>query len=219
MIATASATPAIIKTVEEVTTSYPLWATIAKDFGMPGLIGTVLGSFTTLSIELLKRKFSTKDEERNKKLKVYAKLNSLIFSTKQLYKSRFEASIHSDYHEAKWIFAGHNEHSIDYDEAKRWMLKCEDMVQEIIKNTKELHMCLATIKVLFNKDTDLDPMISQIYLMNGITIQPLKSSPTLDDIEEWKKISKQDLDSQINEKISLPLTQLKTILDGKLCVN
>src|SRR5437899_9569097 len=56
---------------------------------------------------------------------VFARLMGRKFATKQLYVSRYEALIFSDFHEARWKRAGLPKDSLDLQEAQRWMHRSE----------------------------------------------------------------------------------------------
>jgi hypothetical protein len=99
------------------------------------LIGVILGAF-------LNYKFGIKSQLRvsdhQKRQQVFSELMGIKFVITQLYVSRFEASVFSDYHESKWKQAGYPRDSIDLQEAQRWMHKSEDLAAEIAKNNQYL---------------------------------------------------------------------------------
>src|SRR5574341_1690431 len=69
--------------------------------------------------------------DRKLRQKVYGELMGFKLSLSQLYVSRFEAYIFSDFHEKRWLMTGANENSHDFQEAKRWMQKSEELALAI----------------------------------------------------------------------------------------
>lgn len=80
---------------------------------------------------------------------VFARLMGRKFATKQLYVSRYEAMIFSDYHEARTKRSGLPKDSLDLQEAQRWMHRSEDLVFDIVKNNQALFEDLGTVRALF----------------------------------------------------------------------
>jgi len=58
---------------------------------------------------------------------VFARLMGRKITTEQLYVSRYEAFMFSDYNEERWRRSGSPKDSLDLQEAQRWMHRSEDL--------------------------------------------------------------------------------------------
>jgi len=180
------------------------------------LLGTAIGLFGSLLVEKIKRKFSLEDRDEERRFMVYGEINSFAFSTKQLYSSRFEALIHSDYHEQKWKLGGHKDSSIDLSESKRWMLISEEYVNRIISNHQKLHKCLAKITLLYKNDSKIISAVRGVMSLKNPEILEFPEKIDSSTIEKWKIDAKSKLAIEIKQNISTPLLNLIAILDKKL---
>src|SRR5262249_44060516 len=94
---------------------------------------------------------------------VFARLMGRKFATKQLYVSRYEAFIFSDYHEVRWKHFGSPQDSHDLQEAQRWMHRSEELVFEIVKNNQALFEDLGTVRTLFPDVQRLRELVERVY--------------------------------------------------------
>ncbi len=89
------------------------------------------------------------------RLKAYSELIGYRQLLSQLFVSRYEAFIFSDYHECRWKIQGAPKESIDQTEAIRWMHKSEDLVLEISRTVQNLFQTVGVIRVLFKQSPEL----------------------------------------------------------------
>ncbi len=81
----------------------------------------------------------------------------------QLFVSRFEARIFSDYHERRWQLAGTPDNSFDFQEAQRWEHKSEDFAFEIARTNKALFESIGLARKSFAPTTELTELTERIY--------------------------------------------------------
>lgn len=193
------------------------YLTVIKDLGIPSLLGAVVGSFTIIIAEFIKNKLSKEKGNEERLYEILGELSSFSFSTKQYYSSKFEASIHSDYHELKWIKSGFPKDSLDLDESKRWMQMSESYVDKIIKNNRLLHKCLAKLKYVFRKDIEVKTAIQSVYSLQLPQIASFNSNDKNLDPEEWKVQSKNLLANEVKTKIEAPLLSLIALVHKRIC--
>ena len=132
----------------------------------------------------------------------------LKITTQQLYMSRFEALIFSDYHEMKWKLAGAPQQSIDLEEAQRWMHKSEDYVLEITKNNQRLFETLASISILFQKTDRLVDLINRLYTFRTPRVAVSAGSFTQDELERWKINAVHELQKLVADEYGQPIDTL-----------
>ncbi|MDO8690027.1 MAG: hypothetical protein Q7R39_08470, partial [Dehalococcoidia bacterium] len=102
-----------------------------------------------------------------KRQQAYPEIMGRKFLLMQLYVSRFEARIFSDYHEQRWR---NSPDSLDLSEAQRWMHKSEDLALEIAKTNQSLFESIGLVKASFRRDDELDTLTQHIYHFRTPTI-------------------------------------------------
>lgn len=197
-IASTSATPNNVSTT----------LTILKELGISGLLGTIIGYCLPILRDLIKNKSNQKSLDEKRKYEVYANIMGLKITTTQLILSRFEALIHSDYHETKWKLTGNNPNSLDLEESKRWMLNSEQLVKEVTKNNQVLFKNLAAIYVLFPDNKTILNFVDNIYKFKTPVIKAKSSDLTLEQNEEWKTKAKEELQQMVDLEFGKPLSDL-----------
>jgi hypothetical protein len=189
-----------------------------KPFLIPFLasLGTLLG---TLLTAYLQHRWTLKGalelDKKDIQRKTFSQLMGIKFMTTQLYMSRFEALIFSDYHEARWKIAGYPKESIDYQEAQRWMRKSEDFVMEIAKNNNKLFELIGTISVIFPHKKKLEKNIERLYRFKTPTIlrePPLK----IDELSSWKTTAVSELQEIVEREYAQPIDEVLRELRGHL---
>jgi len=124
---------------------------------------------------------------------VYSRLMGREFATRQLYVSRYEALIYSDYHEARWKVSHSPKDLIDLQESQRWMHRSEELVFEIVKNNQLLFEDLGMVRALFQGGTELDKLIDQIYNFHALTTSDPPPSGSVEALIKWKNESVRQL--------------------------
>lgn len=138
------------------------------------------------------------------------------FLTTQLYVSRFEALIYSDYHEAKWKRAGHPKDSIDLQEAQRWMHKSEDLALDVAKNNQSLFETIGLIRILFPKTSKIDELIDRIYHFKTPKILGDPFKMDANHLEEWKVKAVKDLQVLVETEYAKPINDLLDYLANEI---
>jgi len=141
---------------------------LALDKLLPVLLGAILAigaSYFTTKFQMSSQLHLQKVEEQRR---VFARLMGRKFTTEQLYVSRYEALIFSDYSEELWKRAGKPKDSLDLQEAQRWMHRSEDLVFEIVKNDQALFEDLATVRALFPDTPQLRDLCDHVYGIHSL---------------------------------------------------
>ncbi len=149
---------------------------------------------------------------------LFGALMGYKFSISQLYVSRFEAIIISDFHEQRWKLTGTNENSIDLQEAKRWMKKSENLALDISEKNELLFRTIGSIKATFPESTELEKLTSRIYNFKTPQTYPAPDNLKMEGLDSWKETAVSRLQKIVNNEISLPIDMLLKHLDiyGKL---
>ena len=125
----------------------------AKKRWADGLLPVVLGGILAIGASYFTTKFQMSGQFHLQRVEaqraVFARLMGRKIITTQLYVSRYEALIFSDYHEERWKRAGAPKDSLDLQESLRWMHRSEDLVSEVVKNDQALFEDIATVRALF----------------------------------------------------------------------
>lgn len=172
-------------------------------------IGTLIAVYFTQRWTLSRELARAKWEQR---IQAYRELMGIKVTTQQIYVSRFEALIFSDYHETRWKLAGAPQQSIDLEEARRWMQKSEDYVHDITRNNQRLFETLASISILFPKTGELTTLIDRLYNFQTPTVQRPSAGYTHDQLEAWKVSAVQQLQDLVTREYSQPISSLINLL-------
>ncbi len=158
------------------------WPTLLGVF-VGGLLA-VGGSYLTARLQLdnqvvLQQRRSAQD--------AYSHLMGRKFVTMQLYISRYEALVFSDYHEARWKLAGAPKESLDLQEAQRWMHRSEDLVFEIIKSNQALFEDLGTVRAIFANTAQLRDLVEPLWHLKALKINGPPKGADVDALSHWKE--------------------------------
>ena len=179
-------------------------------------ISAIIGIIITAYLSyILGYKSQIKLADRKLRLQAYGKLMGSKHYLSQLYVSRFEAYIFSDFHEKKWHMTGAKENSIDLIEAKRWMLKSEELVLEITKYQEKVFSTLGVINAVFDGSDELTDMVNKIYKFNRPVINKIPDDIKIDELEAWKKQAVTQVQNIIQQEISNPIQNLLEYLNSK----
>ena len=147
---------------------------------------------------------------------VFARLMGRKFATKQLYVSRYEALIFSDFHETRWKRSGSPKDSLDLQEAQRWMRRSEDLVFEIVKNKQALFEDLGTVRALFPDVMQLRKLVERIYGFKALkTSQPPRDA-SVQELERWKDESVRQLQAVVDREYGGAIDELLNYLSQQL---
>lgn len=139
---------------------------------------------------------------------VFARLMGRKFATTQLYVSRYEALVFSDYHETRWKRFGSPKDSLDLQEAQRWMHRSEDLVFEIVKNNQALYEDLGTVRALFPDAPRLRELVERIYSFKTLkTTQPARDA-SVEELVRWKDESVRQLQVVVEHEYAGPIDEL-----------
>lgn len=188
-----------------------LWL-VARSPAFLALIGVIVGAILTYRLGM---RSQLRVSDHQKRQQVFSQLMGRKFVTSQLYFSRFEAQIYSDYHEAKWKQAGHPKDSIDLGESQRWRNKSEDLALEIAKSNQSLFETIGFIRILFPKASKLDQFIDRLYHFKTPKILGDPLNMDINAVEEWKIKAVRDLQTLVETEYSKPIDDLLNYLDGE----
>jgi hypothetical protein len=130
------------------------------------------------------------------------------FMTSQLYVSRFEAYIFSDYHEARWKVSDQRKDSIDLQEAMRWMHKSEELVMELARNNQSLFETLGMIRTLFPHTPRLEELTSRVYHFKTPRTSSPPNGKDLIELNAWKEQSVKSLQELVEREYAKPIDEL-----------
>lgn len=147
---------------------------------------------------------------------VFARLMGRKFATKQLYVSRYEAMIFSDYHEARTNRSGLPKDSLDLQEAQRWMHRSEDLVFDIVKNNQALFEDLGTVSALFPDGPRLRELVERIYALKAIKTSSPARDASVEELVRWKEESVRQLQALVDREYGGPIEELLDYLSQHL---
>jgi len=151
------------------------------------------------------------------RLKAYSELIGYRQLLSQLFVSRYEAFIFSDYHEYRWKIQGSPKESIDQKEAFRWMHKSEDLVLEISRTVQKLFETLGVIRVLFKQTPELKELSDNIYNFKTLKFEKRpQQNWTLEELEEWKLKAVSNVQHLVEGTIRDPINKLTFYLEKEL---
>lgn len=156
--------------------------------------------------------------DRDARSRLFATLMGQKLVLAQLYVSRFEAFIISDYYEYRWRLSGRPDNSIDFQEATRWMYKSEEMVLEIARGNRELFEAVALARTLFPDSRELNTYADAVYRhrIPKIVVRPTDAM-NIAQLEEWKATAIQQIQERVHEEIERPIDDLVEYLAAPSC--
>jgi hypothetical protein len=186
------------------------------------VLGAIIGGGMSLLGSFIVQHYSYQNnielQQKNLRETSFAQLSGLQVVLRQAYVSRFEALIYSDYHEYKYYYFSNN--SIDFEEAKRWMIKSEDYVDVITKAWQDVYSCFAEIKISYEITPEIDQLINILrHYKNPEIKTPLKGQVqinSLQELESWKGNAVNGMNDLSMIEYDIPLQQLLTALEKQL---
>jgi hypothetical protein len=154
--------------------------------------------------------------DRQKRQQVYSELVGRKFVTTQLYVSRFEASIHSEYNEARWRVSGYRNDSLDLQESQWWMHKSEDLALEIAKNNQNLFETIGSVFTVFAHSPELNGLIDRLYHFRTPQIVGRPDGTDFVQVEAWKVKAVKQLHSLAEEEYAKPIDNLLVYLASEI---
>ncbi len=192
---------------------------------MSNVLVAIISSLGTLIIALLSGYLSylwsvssqKKIYNHQMRLKAYSELNGYRQLLSQLFVSRYEAFIFSDYHEYRWKIQGSPKESIDLKEAIRWMNKSEDLVLEISRTVQKLFETVGFIRILFKQTSELQELSDNIYYFKTLKIEKKpQQNWKLEELEEWKLKAIPNVQRLVEGTIKDSINKLTFYLDKEL---
>lgn len=183
---------------------------------LPTLVGVVLGGLLTVVGSYFSAMFQVDNQIAIQKLQnareAYSRLMGRKFVTKQLYVSRYEALIFSDYHEARWKLTGSPRDSLDLQEAQRWMHRSEDLVFEITKSNQALFEDLGIVRATFDDTPQLRELVDRLWQHKVITSPGLPNEADIETLEHWKEETVRKLQAVVDSDYGRPFYDLLSYL-------
>ena len=135
----------------------------------------------------------------------------------QIYLSRFEARVFSDYHEERWHRAGEPKDALDLQEAQRWQHKGEDLAFEAAKNTQTLFEDLATMQTLFPETPKLREQCEPLYKFKTIELKTeVPHVGPIENVSQWKNGAQLEAQALVESEYGKPLDELLAYLRSQL---
>ncbi|MGE3152059.1 MAG: hypothetical protein AB7G48_11220 [Nitrospiraceae bacterium] len=189
---------------------------VALIAGVFAIIGAIVGSFTTSHFALRNQVKLAQQQDRQR---AYAEIMGKRVLLMQLLVSRFEAYIHSDYHEYLWKIAGRPKESIDFTEATRWMHKSEDLALEVARTRQSLYESIGLARAVFSPSPELDRLTQAIYHFKSpkIASPSRPNDPTA--VAAWKEQAVANLQMLVEKEYGAPLEELLNLLEKNLRVD
>lgn len=184
------------------TTSAIVTALIA---GLFALAGGFVGSYTTSALTFRNQ---VKTVMLQKRQEAYAEIMGRKFLLTQLYVSRFEARVFSDYHERRWHLGGNLRDSLDFVEAQRWMRKSEDLTLDLARTQQSLFESIGLAKASFSRDKTLDALTERVYRFRTPVIVGPPATKNLRDLETWKTSAIVQLQQLVENEYGKPIDAL-----------
>jgi hypothetical protein len=184
------------------------------------LVGVVLGGVLAIGTSYYSEKIQFENQvglqlDRDAKA-VYSRLLGRRFVTKQLYVSRYEAFIFSDFHEARWKLKGAPKNSLDLQEALRWMHRSEDLVFEITKSHQALFEDIGTVRATFPDTKELRELTKRLLELKAInTAKPPKGADAAA-LEKWKVETVKQLQALVDSEFGKRFDELLDFLTQQL---
>ena len=156
--------------------------------------------FWTLLGVIIAGYIASRNSRKLKMGECYAEVIGLKNWLKQLYLSRFEALLYSDYHEEKNRIKKY-ESPIDFEESKRWMQKSENLVFKISESERELAKIIGSIFHTFKiQHKDKASILALLNHPVPILQSLVSKCSTVDELEKLKIRLHSEL-SKLVEKI------------------
>ena len=166
---------------------------------------------------LLQLSREIKIENRKRRQEGFSSLLGYKILLPQLYVSRFEAYIFSDYHEDRWRRSGYPSDSLDLREAERWMHKSEDLAIEIAKASQGLFEAVGLIKAVFPASKELETLANGVYRHRVPKVDTRAVSEVNDErLESWKTTAVTQLQERVDEVIRKPIDHLGDLLETQI---
>ena len=174
-----------------------------------GLTGTIVGGLLAFWGQFYLKKIENKQ-------KSYGTLVGIKHQVKQLYVSRFEAWILSDFYEHRNRIRGGKD-QLSLDEARRLMYKSENMVSELALCERELKECFVLAVCNFNLKKD------ELKILEKLVNHPVpkiigdpKSITSELELETWKTKAVTALQEKVDEIFDQSFSDSIEILRKKM---
>jgi uncharacterized membrane protein YccC len=179
-------------------------------------LSVVLGAVLAIGASYFTTQFQTSSQLHLQKVqeqrRVFARLMGRKLTTEQLYVSRYEALIFSDYSEELWRRAGKPKDSLDLQETQRWMHRSEDLVFEIVKNDQALFEDLATVRALFPDTPRLRELCDRIYGIHSMATTAPPQEGSTEKLDQWKLEADRQLQKLVTDEYGMPIDELVAFL-------
>jgi len=177
------------------------------------LLATIVGASLTYYFGV---RAQIKIANSQKRQQVFGQLIGQNVLRKQLYVSRFEALIYSDYHERKWRLAGYANNSIDKQEAQRWMHKSEDLALDIARTNNDFLEAVGLARALFPKTPELDAYIDRVYHFGSPQLRIPWDTLDASQLDSVKEKAVRDLQDFVEREYGKPVDELLRHLGRQL---
>jgi hypothetical protein len=154
--------------------------------------------------------------DRQKQQQVFSQLMGQKFMLPQLYVSRFEAIIYTEYHQARWNLAGTPEGSFDLQEAQRWIRRSEELALRISENNQVLFETIGMTRILFPAMPELDGLIDRIYHFKTPEIKGPPNGANTIEVESWQSSAVKQLQDLAENEYAKPIESLLDYLGSEL---
>jgi len=165
------------------------------------VVGGVLGAHLTFRNQLRLTTLQGRQQS-------YAAIMGKKLVVTQLYVSRFEALAYSDYHERLWHLVGAPKDSLDFEEAKRWMRKSEDLVLDLAKANQSLIESVGLARATYPSTAVLEQLAERVYHFNTPVLTPPPPGADRGLLDTWKSKAIPDLQQLVQKEYAVPIDAL-----------
>lgn len=168
-----------------------------KELNLALLVASITAITTWGGIWLTSFLEGKQTKEKSKQLLI-GELEGIRIWRQQLYQTRLESEIFSDYHEYKHKIT---KNDIDLSEAMRWMSESERLTLEVAKINQQFLEKLALVEILFKKSDNLKELIeTNRNFLSPRLLKRADSDMSLEELEELKNRQKADIISFTKEE-------------------
>lgn len=179
---------------------------------------TLITGFFTLSGTLLgiyiSYKLQSSQSKRAKKILLIGELEGLRVLRSQLYRSRFEAEIYSDYYDYRFLIT---KNSVDFNEARRLGQAAEKLTLELAKSNQQFLEKLGHVSLLFNQTDEIKIIIDENKQFKSPCLSSRPNDKMdIDGLNEWKDKMLSSLQIIIKDEYDNKPREMLNKLSGQL---
>jgi hypothetical protein len=131
---------------------------------------------------------------------------------RQQFVSYMVARINFDYHNRIWVISGSPGASVNLDEAKIALRKCENLALEILKTQQKIYEDFATFRLAFPRNPEILSQIDLIYKSNAPDVTGGDTLDSLVELDQWQKSARAQVGPFVQREYSEPVDKLLSLV-------